>query len=332
MASSTVFRNIRIGVESTPGTAVTCPIALPALEITLAIAGGAGEVFRPAGQKHAAFVVPGGDEYTEITVGGKLCYNTLPYLLAGLDYAAPSTVTSGVYKWTCRPRTASADTYKTFTVQEGAGEATGGQMPWALFRSLGLDFKRAQIALSGAGFASKVTDGVSLTTVTKTVTPVPVLGDDIWVYLAASQAALGTATALSDMSNVEIHYNDKYGPWWGLNGSTDGYADTVERAPDLGGKIMVLNNATGRGYRTAMRAGDVKWLRIKAVGPIITGTYSYGLQIDAPIQFTNPGDREDDDGAYALGFNFACKDDSAIDGVNQGAILVVVTNSLATLT
>lgn len=332
MASSTVFRNIRVGVEGTAGTAVPCPIALPALEITLAIAGGEGEVFRPAGQKHAAFVVPGGDEHTSISLGGKLCYNTLPYILAGLAYAAPATVTTGVYKWTSRPQTAAADTFKTFTVQEGDGGATGGQMPYALFKSLGLDFKRSQIALSGAGFAGKVTDGVTLTTITKTVTPVPVLGDDVWVYLANSRAGLGTATALTDLSNAEIHYNEKYGPWWGLNGSTDGYADVTERAPDNGGKIMVLNNATGRGYRASMRAGDIKWLRILATGPVITGTYTYGLQIDAPIQFTTPGDREDDDGAYALGFNFACVNDTQIDGTNPGAILVVVTNSLQSLT
>lgn len=332
MASSTVFRNIRIGVESTPGTAVTCRIALPALEFTLAVAGGAGEVFRPSGVKHPLFVVPGGDEHTTISLGGKACYNTLPYILAALGYAAPATVTTGVYKWSCRPNTNAADTYKTYTIQEGAGGATGGQMPYALLTGFGLDFKRNQITLSGAGFAGKVTDGATLATITKTVTPVPILGDDICVYIADTRAGLGTATALTDMSNVEIHYNDKYSPWWGLNCAAASYSDIVEKAPDAAGKIMVLNNAAGLGYRAAMRAGTTKWLRIKAVGPIITGTYSYGLQIDAPIQFTSPGDREDNDGAYELGFNFACIHDATVDGTNPGALWVVVTNSTAVLT
>lgn len=332
MASSTVFRDIRIGVESTPGTPVTCPIAVPALGIVLATAGGEGEPFRPAGQKHTSFVTPGGDEHTTLSLNGKLCYNTLSYILGSLAYAAPSTVTSGVYKWTFRPLTAAADTYKTYTIQEGSGAATGGQVPFGLFTGFGADFKRGQIELSGGGIAGLVTDGQALTTVTKTVTPVPVKGDDVWVYLADSQAALGTATALTDISNVEIHYNDKYGPWWALNGSTDIYQDIVEMAPDAGGKLMVLYSATGYGYRTTMRAGSTKWLRIKATGPVITGTYTYGLQIDAPIQFTTPGDREDDNGAYALGFNFACIHNDTVDGSNPGALYVVVTNSIATLT
>lgn len=330
-ATPTVFRDIRIGLEVTAGTAVACPIKIPALEIVVETAGGEGEAFRPAGYKHVSFVIPGGDEMSNLTLGGKLCYNSLPFLLASLGYAAPSTVTTGVYKWSWVPNTSAADTIKTFTIQEGPS-GSGAQMPYGLFTGWTINFRRNAIEFSGSGIAGKVTDNQALTTVTKTITPKPVIGSQIYVYTATTRTGLDSAVPLTDLAGVEVHYTDKYAPWWALNGSVSTFADIVDTVPDVGGRIMTLYNSTGYGYRTTMRAGDTKWMRIKAVGATITGTYTHGMHFDFPLQFTNPGDREDDEGAYALGFNFNCIHDDTVDGTNPGAISVVVTNSTATLT
>ncbi len=327
----TVFRDIRIGLEATPGTSVACPIKIPAMEIVVETSGGEGEAFRPAGSKHATFVVPGGDEMSNLTLGGKLCYNTLPYLLAGMGYVAPSTLTSGAYKWTHIPSSYAADTYKTFTIQEGPS-GSGAQMAFGLFTGWTLNFRRNAIEFSGSGLAGKVADNQVLTTVTKTVTPKPVIGSQVYVYMATTRTGLASAVPLTDLSGVELHYTDKYAPWWALNGSVSTFADIVDTVPDVGGRIMTLYNATGYGYRTSMRAGDTKWMRVVAVGGTLTGTYTYGMQFDFPIQFTNPGDREDDEGAYALGFNFVCIHDDTVDGTNPGSISVTVTNSISTLT
>lgn len=327
---STVYRDIRIGVESTPGTAVAAPIKLPALEIVAETTGGEGEAFRPAGSKHATFVVPGGDEMTNLSLGGKLCYNTLPYVLACLSYAAPSTLTTGVYKWTFVPASYTADTYKTYTIEEGPS-GSAAQMAGGLFTGFNATFRRNQIEFGGAGFARKVSDNHTITSVTKTVTPKPVIGQQVYVYMATTRTGLDSASPLTDLASVELRYNDKYAPWWALNGSNASFADIVDLAPDTGGRIMTLYNATGYGYRTSMRAGDIKWLRIKAVGATITGTYTYGMHFDFPLQFTNPGDREDDNGAYALGFDFATLHDDTVDGTNPGSMSVVVTNSISGL-
>lgn len=327
----TVFRDIRIGLESTAGTAVACPIKIPAMEIIIEMAGGEGEVFRPAGSKHATFVVPGGDEMSNLTLGGKLCYNTFPYVLACMGYTAPSTLTTGAYKWTHVPASYAADTYKTWTVQEGP-TGSGAQLTFGLFTGWTINFRRNTIEFSGSGLASKVADNQALTSVTKTVTPKPVIGSQVYVYMATTRTGLDSASPLTDLSGVELHYTDKYAPWWSLNGSVTSFADIVDIVPSVGGRIMTLYNSTGYGYRTSMRAGDQKWLRIKAVGATITGTYTYGLQFDFPLQFTNPGDREDDEGAYALGFNFECLHDDTVDGTNPGSMSVTVTNSYSTLT
>jgi hypothetical protein len=329
-ATPTVFRDIRIGLEGTPGTAVGCPIKVPALEIVIETAGGEGEAFRPAGSKHSTFVTPGGDEMSNLTLGGKLCYNTFPYVMACLGYAAPSTVTTGVYKWTWIPASYSADTFKTYTIQEGPS-GSGAQMAYGLFTGFTANFRRNQIEFSGSGIAGAVTDGQALTSITKTVTPKPVIGSQIYVYMATTRTGLDSASPLTDLSGVEIHYTDKYAPWWALNGSLSTFADMVEVVPDVGGRIMTLYNATGYGYRTSMRAGDTKWLRLKAVGAAISGTYTYGMQFDFPLQFTNPGDREDDEGAYALGFNFNMLHDETVNGTSPGAMSVTVTNSIDAL-
>lgn len=310
MATSTVFRNIQIGKQSALNTAVAAPTKLPAFRIEIQPQGGEGRGFTADGQKYASFVVPDGDEMSAVSITGEPCFNHLAYIFAGAikDVTPAQQAATAAYLWTWEPDTDGPDTGAIYTAEEGP-TAVASEVSDMIITGWTLRFTRTAIEITAEGFASKVEDDITLTGSPVALTVRKMLSQNTDVYLEDTQAALAAATALDNLSEVEIHLTGVRGNWWPVNSSKTVYSVVPELAGDFGGTIKMLNDADGQALRATMRAGERKWLKVSVSGETIEDTYDEALDITIPIELTTPGDKQDDEGAYALGFNFMGVDD-----------------------
>lgn len=311
MSNASVFQVAQWGVESTHGINVAANKKLPALSISFQPTGGEAEVFRPDGYKFATGSTPAADEMTILAIEGKLDYNNVVYLLASLlNYAAPVQQGATIaYKWTFTPDTDAGDTYKSYSIEKGS-TVTAAEVSWGTITAITLTFNRKGITLSAEGFATALSDGISMTGSPTEVAAEWVLPIDVDVYLADTQAGLAGASALTTLKEVEWHLTGKYQTDWNLNSAQTSFNEVVEVAPDHGGQFVLTKDATATALRTVARSGNRKWLRIKAVGELIASTYYYTFLLDVPIEFTSPGEEADQDGVYAMTFPFVCVHDA----------------------
>ncbi len=86
-------------------------------------------------------------------------------------------------------------------------------------------------------------------------------------------------------------------------------------------------DATGMGLLTPLRSGASKFLRIKAVGPLIASTYYNTLQIDMCCKVSAPSDFSDEDGVYASTWTLS----GAYDPTWTKGLEVKLTNTVSAL-
>lgn len=132
--------------------------------------------------------------------------------------------------------------------------------------------------------------------------------DQISVYLDDAGAQIGN-TKLSRPISIEWKVGDRQGPVWVLDRAQSSYVSTVETDPS--GEITLLMQADAEllGLYAALRAGTKKFLRIEAVGPVISGGYTYKLLLDQAVFITDVGDFSDEDGVYAHELTLSMADD-----------------------
>lgn len=325
MANPSVLQNALWGLETVPGTPITVTTQLAGISVTFAPASGEAEVFRPEGSKFATFVVPSGIEHTQITLGGKATYNELAYLFCGLlKNVSPAGAGTGK-TWTFEPSYGAVDTRKTYTIDKGT-TSRAERVAYAAMTGLSFTFRRQSIEMSGSAIGYKVTDtggvGAPVAGVVK-----PLQGKDVTFYMTDTQAGL-PGTALTSVFQIEWNYTDTIGPVWIPKKATTSFKETVDFAPTFGGTISMEKDATGEALRATMRSGAKKWLRISVVDDaMVEGATPYSLTMDMPIYLTNPGDQQDQDGVFSLGFNFV----GAYDATWGKALSVVLVNTLAAL-
>jgi hypothetical protein len=136
----------------------------------------------------------------------------------------------------------------------------------------------------------------------------PILGNQYSVYLADTYAGL-PGTALTRAWTVNFDITNRYGMLWPLNAIYSGYAGHVERKPEVLLKLKVEADDTGMGLLTTLRAGAMKFIRVKAVGPAISGGGNYTMQIDMAGKVVEIQPFEDVDGVYSAQFGFAANYD-----------------------
>jgi len=329
MAERTSITQVtQVGVESVPGTGVAANKLFQALSIEPAIKADI-KTFKPLGAKYATIAALG-KEWVEAKITGDVaCYNHLAYLLSGvLAYAAPvQQGGSAAYLWTFTPAQSAEDTIKTFTVEQGSS-ARAGKFTYGLVTEFGLKFDREKIEVSGSMLGQAYQDGISMTTSPTAIPIQPILPTALDVYLDATSASIGT-TKLTRALSGEFGISDRFGPLWTINSAVSGFAAHVEQAPKAQLKLMVEADATGMGPLTAMRAGDKRYVRLKAVGPLIASTYYYTFQMDICGVVSDVGEFSDEDGVYAIEWTFDVAYDSAWS--SGRAMQVQLTNTISAL-
>lgn len=296
---ASIFQGIQIGVEATHGTEVDADLILPSLTLEPAIQFEA-QKYRPTGRKVARDFLPKRD-YVTARLGGALSYSEIVYLLASLiNYAAPTLNGTTSYTWEFELTDADEDTIKTFTVEQGSSSSRAHLFTYGLVNELELTFAPKEITLAGQMLGQELQDGITLTASPTEVSPVLVLPDQVSVYLADSYAGLAGAQALTRSFRAIWSLRNRHGPIWTLNASEDSWAAHVETEPEMQARLLLAADATGMGLLTKARAGDKKWLRIKAEGATIESTYKYTLQLDMAGEVSAINPFEDHEGVYAI--------------------------------
>ena len=144
--------------------------------------------------------------------------------------------------------------------------------------------------------------------------------------IAAAQASLAGATALTRVLEVEFNFTGKQGPVFTV-GTQPSFVATVETVPELGGSITLEADSNGMAYLTAAQNGTKQWIQIKFTGALIADTYYNDIQIQMPVMFTDLGELSDSDGVVAVKYGFT----AVHDGSWGKALDIQVINALAGL-
>jgi hypothetical protein len=234
---------------------------------------------------------------------------------------------SAAYLWTLTPAQSSEDTVKTFTVECGSS-VRAGKFTYGLLKDLTLSFDRDRIAVDGTMIGQAYTDGITMTAGPTAVAVMPVLPTALDVYLDSTSGGIGS-TKLTRVLSGEFSITDRFGTLWALNSAISGFAATVETVPKAQLKLLVEADSAGMGLLTPMRSGDKRYVRLKAVGPLIAATYYYTLQIDLCGVVSEVSEFQDADGVYAIEWTLNVAYDSAWS--SGRAMQVQLTNTLSAL-
>jgi hypothetical protein len=297
---SSIFQGIQVGIESTPGTPVAAGLKLLATSI-VPRAKVEADTFRAAGNKYASFAVLN-KEWSEAAIEGKLTYNEVLYLLSSM-IKQPTPVQQGVtdaYKWTFESSTSAEDAGKTLTIEQGdANSAWRG----AGLRVSGLEltFTRSEVTIGGSAIGEPLETGITMTATPTSLASRPVLPAHVKLYMADTQAGLGSASPISRGFGMTWNLTDKVGLAWPIGQDPI----TLETVPNSEAKLKLASDTVGLGLVATMRAGSTKWLRVKCEGETIDAPYKYTFQIDFPAQVKDVSEFSDDGGIYMLEYSLA---------------------------
>lgn len=323
---STITQVVQVGVETVPGTAVAANKRLTALSITPNIRSNIKR-FRPQGYKYPT-VTALGKEWSEAPFTGVPTYSEIIYLLSSCLGTATLTTPGGgtlSRNWTYNPSSTAEDTPKTYTVEMGSS-LRAHRIPYALVTDFTLDFNREDTSLSGGFLGRRIEDGVTLTASPTEISLIPAIGAQFDVYMDTTSGGIG-GTKLTRFLGGSFKLQNRFGPLWVVDSSQTSFVTHIEIEPTFEFEMTVEADAQGMGLLTNMRAGDTRFFRVIATGPIIEGAIPYKIQLDFAAKVGASQDFSDEDGVYAIGWTMAGVHDS---GWGK-SLTAVVTNQATAL-
>lgn len=324
---TTITQIVNIGVEAigSEGTVVPANRRLQSVGIDPSISAEVN-IFRPSGSKFPT-VQALNQEWVEAGVEGQPTYEEMTYLLASV-LTNPTTTTdvAGVaFTHSFAPAQATADTPRTFTVEKGSA-VRAHRFSYGLLTDLSVSFGRDEVTLDGTMIGRRIEDGVALTANPTTLAMTPVLPTQVSVYLDDAAANLGT-TKLTRVISVDLEISDRYNPAWFLDAAVNSWAVHVESEPTVTATITMEADAAGMALLTQMRDGASRFLRVQAVGPVLSGAFTNLLRFDVAGKVEDVGDFGDEDGVYTVEWTLR----SVYDGTWGNALRATLGNSLAAL-
>jgi hypothetical protein len=323
---ASVFQQVQIGVESTSGTSVAANRLLASMDL-IPTAAVDVDMYRPQGNKFPTVAVAGRDQVTA-RITGKPTYTELIYPLSSLLGAATITGPNGdgAYTWAFNPASTAPDAFKSYTVQRGSSVGAE-QWAYGLFSALGLTFDRRTADLNGAMIGQAISSGITMTASPTALALIPISPKEFSVFADPTSGALGT-TKLTRLLRGNFGFGQgKYNPLWAVDQAQTSFVAVVENTPQAQFEILLEADTQGMGYLANVRAGDTRFVRIQAVGPLIAGSSNYKLTIDMAAKFGTPREFQDQDGVYAISYPWSL----VHDGTWTKAMTVTLINAIATL-
>lgn len=313
---TTLLQANQLGVESTPGVAVAANRKLEATAIQLQPQLNIG-TFRPRGNKFPTLTLPG-SEWVGGDLEGRLSYTDLVYLASSVLGTAPAPTqpdavnAPSVYSWLFEPAPNDPSDPVTYTVEAG-DSVRAHRAAFVAVTDLSFEFVRSAedgIELGGSVIGRALEDGVAMTAAPTTVVAQPILPQHWSVYADATSAALGT-TKLTRVLQLGVNIEGRWGPLWTVDRAVTSFAELLETEPTWTVKLMVAADAAGMDWLARARAGDTRFLRLEAVGPVAEDVQNHQAVLDVAAKVSAVQEFSDEDGVYAIGFEFVPVDDAA---------------------
>lgn len=311
---------VTLGVEVTPGVAVPSTVKLQGLSLELNTELELDR-FAPMGSLFDTIAAPR-QEWGSGSVSGFPCYTELPYVFSNVFGAGAVTTPSGALttkRWHWKPSSDTPWQPVTWTVRRGMVGNTAESAAYGLMSGVGMSFSRTAVPeISGDFFSYALDYAATIVASGMTELPlVPVLAPQVCVYMDPTFAAMGT-TRLSRDFLASFTIGGLFGPFWPLDCTLPSFAGAVPLKPDATATLQLGNDSPqGRDPVTAMRAGDTRYCRIEATGPVTEvgpPIYHHRLRIDMALKVVSAPSRGDSDGLSTLEWGFGIFDDPAMDG------------------
>lgn len=311
---ASINQSVQLGVETTPGSPVAATRRLGSVGFAISPQAEIN-ARRPIGQKYSSLQVLG-QEWSEAEIEGGPVYTELPYLFASLlstpvvTQIMDGSTATGAYRWVFDTNSFGDDNPKTFTIEQGSS-VRAHRVSNAIISELSLEWSREEIELGGTAIARAIEDGVTLTAGATQLEQVPVKPTDLSIYLDNSSAQIGTTKLLRNLSG-EFSVSDRFVPLWVVDRAQPSFVTTIEGEPEVEFSLTLEADAQGMQSLQAMRAGQTRFLRIEAVGPVIyagTTPVRHTMLLDIAGQVSEPDEFSDEDGVYAIGWTFGAVHD-----------------------
>lgn len=323
---ASVFGQVQLGLETTHGTLVAANRLLTSFDV-MPTADVGVDIYRPQGNKFPTVAVAGKD-FTTARIAGKPTYSELIYPFSSLFGAATITGpnTDGGYTHTYNPAATAPDAFSSFTVERGSSVGAE-RFTYGMFSQFGLNFDRDRADLSGAMLGRAQTTGITMTAAPTTIPLIPISPKEFSVYADPTSAALGT-TKLGRLLRGNFQFGaGKYNPLWVVDSAQTSFVEVVESTPGATFSALVEADTAGMAFLANVRAGDTRFVRIQAVGPLIAGATSYTLTMNMAAKFGKPSEYRDEQGVYAIEYTW----NVVFDAAWTRAMQVVLINTQATL-
>lgn len=301
---SALNQSVQIGVESVSGTPVAASRRLQAIGIEPSPEVEMDE-FRPMGQKYRAITTLG-KEWVTADIAGRGSYTELVYLLSSVVGTAVVTNPGAAlaYNWQFLPESFDDDVPRTFTVEHGSS-VRADRFSYGIVTEFGMTFNRTNIEVSGSMMGRALEDGIVLTGAPSSVDLVPIIPTQVSVYMDDTFAGLGS-TKMTRAISAEFNLGSRFAGVWILDAANPQYVNHIETEPDLTMGMVLQADANGMALLETMRSGDTKFIRIEAEGPVdsIESGARYTFTLDMAAKVSDTQGFSDEDGVYAVGFDF----------------------------
>lgn len=285
-----VYQRSQIGVEGTAGVQADANRQLRSMMIEFQPQAEIDE-FKPSGYKWDALTSLN-REWSQARVTGEPTYTEIMYPLSGVLSQGTTTVAGTAaggtsYQWVFNSNVDSADTFKTFTVERGDADRSD-LITHAIFTDFNLNVGRENVEIGGQMLGRLFATGGTLTANPTVLGLVPILPNQFSLYMEDTQAALGTASALTRGFVANWNVSGRHTAIWPINAANTSFATTVE-AKGVQSRLELALGAddVGMGLLATMRAGASKFIRLQAVGGTLTGgtalTYKFTLDFSGQV-------------------------------------------------
>jgi hypothetical protein len=307
----------------------TANYKFPTLNYDLEPMGGDPQTFRHAGGKYAGSVVMG-DFDSEGTLDTDLDYNEVVFPASNNVGNGAVVVTTGTGAWSFIPNPDDPDTILIYKVQRGALGRSGSpnaikQYTDVHIPDMGFRFQRrgvTRMTSKAIGRLMTVNAGSFDTATGIPQQPTPSTKTGVWTGTSYANLVSSAARLEAKAYEAEWHNNGKYQPTYALDDSVSSYDSMEEAEIDCGGTFTIGFDANDAGNDlrgpfnlTNLTNGTRLFMRILNIGPLITGSIFYKLQLDMCIELAGPPRaRTVDNTLMAYDWPYLCVPDD-VDGV-----------------
>jgi hypothetical protein len=327
-----INQEINIGAETVAGTNVAAGKRITAFTWADGIMADVKD-YQGTGRKYVDSQIEE-KEWMEWDVSGDMDFNSILYIAAGVyGKVTPALVGSSTtaYAWTFTPPIAGAASPQTYTIEQGDA-VRAHKANFLMLSDFGYKLVRGSgdYSMTAKGFSRAIQDAIMLTASPTAIALSPAAPNMANIYLDTTSAGLGTTQLVTPLS-FEYNHASVYGMFWALNRTQSSFTGYSDLKPKTTGKLKMEANAEGMAMLAYLQSQTTYYMRTDTLGPVIDGTHSINAEIkhDMAIKFGKPSKFEDDQGLFAIEWEFTVVEDPAW-GTGTAEIFTV-TNLLATL-